>query len=210
MKLMELPDEILLEIIQHIFPPWSAWVSYSCELSRIENVQILRVNKLFHNAGLRALQKSFTGELQRYDRRGRIVDVKFAYGPWYAWFMENTTTLHLLDSPSSTWYITNYWRHYPRLKRFCISITHDTACYNQSTDIHGLQQRQKRCDAITTRWLNGELDLRRYMWGELRRVWHDMLQHERETWPELEIRNVTCSCHASRQTVCLHRRSNSI
>lgn len=200
MSLMLLPDEILLEITKHVFPPWFASMSITSELKELQNAQVLRVNKFFHDAGLQAIRSSFSGEFQRLDRRGRITGDSNV-GPWYPWLIQNTTTLHLLDSPSSLWYIDQYWKYYPRLKGFCVTITHDTASYSLTSNIHDLEQRQKRCNRVTANWLNGDLELRQYMWGELRRIWYSMISHDRQCWPDLEIRNITCSCHAFRQTV---------
>ena len=55
MHLLDLPHEIVLLILQHLFEPWSATMDLTCQLGPIPNIKALRTCRLFHDPALNVL-----------------------------------------------------------------------------------------------------------------------------------------------------------
>lgn len=206
MNFLDLPLEIVLQVLQHTFPPWSATMSITCELSPIPNTRILRTCHTFYKHGVLALQSSFTGEFIRHDRRGCIINTNLEPCKWYSWIMSHTRILHLHDAYFTIWYIPRYWEFYPALEGFIVSVVPERAYNDPSVEMPDFAARVQRCGARTTRFARAYYAFHGYLFDEaFVRVWKDMHAHERGDgkWPAIEYRYCDCQCHPGRQTVSL-------
>lgn len=200
-----LPKELITLILSHVFQPWTATVDITCELQPILHTKTLRTCRFFHQEGIRQIKKAFTGELIRYDRRGRVVDQNLKPLGWYRWIMQNTTTLHIHDAGFMLWYIKRYWEAYPRLDRFRITVLQEpTYGGNPAAEMPDYLSRRARCNTRTQNFARGLYTFHRQLFFEFSSsICNDILTHQRSVWPSIEYRFHDCRCHPERQTVRL-------
>ena len=98
MYLLDLPHELIITILEHVFEPWSATMDLTCQLGSIPNIRILRTCRFFNEYGGRVLRSAFTGKFVREDSRGCIKDPNLPPRAWYSWIMRNCKTLMINDA----------------------------------------------------------------------------------------------------------------
>lgn len=201
-SLVDLPNEILHQILSLLFPPWCATMSLTCELKPIPNTRALRTCRYFYEQGTQLIQKRFTGEFIRYDRRGCIVDRCLSPQKWYAWIMNHTTTLHLYDADLRGWYIPEYWMYYPKLEWFRVSVLDEQTYRDVAAEMPDFHQRRWRCNERTTRLENGDYNHHQFLFSEVFvSVYKGLRIGKREVWPAVEYQYYDCRCHPGRKTV---------
>lgn len=198
-----LPKELTIQILTHIFQPWSATVDITCELQPILHTQVLRTCTFFHAEGIRLIKRAFTGEFIRYDRRGCIIDQNLKPLGWYRWIMQHTTTLHIHDAGFTLWYINRYWEAYPRLERFCVTVLQEsTYAGNPAVEMPDYLDRRARCDMRTQHFVEGQYSFHRQLFLESSSaIYNNLKLCQREQWPLVEYRFHDCRCHPERRTV---------
>lgn len=201
-SLLDLPNEILLQILSYIFAPWSATMSLTCELAPIPHSRILRTNRYFLENGTNLIRRRFTGEFIRYDRRGCIIDRQLEPRKWYAWIMDNTIVLHLYDADLRGWYIPQYWLYYPQLEWFRVSVLHEQTYRDVANEMPDFVQRRWRCNERTTRLENGDYNHHQFLFSEMfLPIYKGLRIGKREVWPGVEYQFYDCQCHPDRKTV---------
>jgi len=200
--LERLPPEIVTQFIQHVFPPWSAIVSLSCQLSPIPNISVLRTCRFFYIEGTKILKSSFSGEFIRHDSSGSMIFPDLEIRRWSLWIKENTRVLHIWDASFEKWYIPRYWLSYPALERFKITVIPEQTYNDPATEMPDYAQRVQSCEQRMQLYARSCYDRVMRLFAELcSGVYKDMMKYERSKWPSAEYRFTECRCHPLRQIV---------
>ena len=189
MHLLDLPPEIIIRILKHVFSPWSATMSatyrrtlrsqtvraldtytgtLSYQLSPIRNIQVLRTNNFFCTVGINILMKSFTGEFVRHDKGGRLVDQNLEPREWLRWIMQHTKVLHLQDTNPRLWYISGYWNYYPALETFRTTKLPAENYTNMVFGMPGFEEQRRSCDERHSRFAKADYKHHSWLFDEMR------------------------------------------